>query len=267
MSIARRSTTRTAENSACCIRCKATPDLSSRSLQARQWLRYATCFQPFMRARALVAAICLIAGCATNPVTGKRELALVSEAQELQIGQQAAEQTRSEIGLVKDDALQAYVHAVGAKLAAGSERPQLPWSFQVVDDPTPNAFALPGGFIFVTRGLMGYMGSEAQLASVLGHEIGHVTARHSVQQMSQAQIAQLGLGVGMIFVPELQQFGDWLGSGLQLLFLKHGRDAERQADELGFRYALEKRYDVREMADVFETLQQLSQQGSRSPLP
>src|SRR5262245_34415865 len=70
------------------------------------------------------------------------------------------------------------------------ERPQLPWSFQVVDDPTPNAFALPGGYIFVTRGLMGYMDSEAELAAVLGHEIGHVTARHSVQQISRAQIAQ-----------------------------------------------------------------------------
>jgi predicted Zn-dependent protease len=216
----------------------------------------------------LVALAVLVASCASNPVTGKRQLALVSEPQELEMGKQAAEQTRQEIGLVKDDGLQSYVHGVGAKLAADSERPQLPWSFQVVDDPTPNAFALPGGYIFITRGLMSYMDSEAELAAVLGHEIGHVTARHSVQQISRAQIAQLGLGLGMILAPDLQGLGNLLGSGLQLLFLKYGRDAERQADELGFKYALQDKYDVREMDDVFSSLQAVSQQQeSRSPLP
>jgi predicted Zn-dependent protease len=184
------------------------------------------------------------------------------------MGKQAAEEARQSIGLVKDDALQSYVQEVGVKLAADSERPQLPWSFQVVDDPTPNAFALPGGYIFITRGLMSYMDSEAELAAVLGHEIGHVTARHSVQQISRAQVAQLGLGLGMILAPELQPVGNLLGSGLQLLFLKYGRDAERQADELGFRYALQDKYDVREMDDVFASLQRISQQQeSRSPLP
>ena len=216
---------------------------------------------------AIVAFCALLAGCATNPVTGERQLALVSEPQELEMGKQAAEETRKGIGVVKDDGLQAYVQRVGTQLAAHSERPQLPWSFQVVDDPTPNAFALPGGYIFVTRGLMGYMNSEAELAAVLGHEIGHVTARHSVQQISRAQIAQLGLGLGMILAPDLQQFGNLLGSGLQLLFLKYGRDAERQADELGFGYALHNKYDVREMDDVFESLQSLAAQQKQSPLP
>jgi predicted Zn-dependent protease len=217
---------------------------------------------------ALVLGVALpMAGCTTNPVTGEPQLSLVSEPQEIEMGKQAAEQTRQSIGLVKNDGLQNYVRQVGTKLAADSERPELPWSFQVVDDPTPNAFALPGGFIFVTRGLMTYMNSEAELAAVLGHEIGHVTARHSVQQISRAQIAQLGLGVGMIFVPELQQFGNLLGSGLQLLFLKYGRDAERQADELGFRYALQEKYDVREMDDVFMSLQRIGNQEKRSPLP
>jgi predicted Zn-dependent protease len=222
--------------------------------------------------RTLITAFAIVlpavmTGCATNPVSGKQELALVSESQELEMGKQAAEQTRQGIGLVKNDALQSYVQNVGAKLAADSQRPQLPWSFQVVDDPTPNAFALPGGYIFVTRGLMGYMDSEAELAAVLGHEIGHVTARHSVQQISRAQLAQLGLGLGMIFAPDLQQFGNLMGSGLQLLFLKFGRDAERQADELGFGYALHDRYDVREMDDVFESLQSISRQQKQSPLP
>jgi predicted Zn-dependent protease len=191
----------------------------------------------------LAAALLLIAACATNPVTGERELALVSESQEIELGRQTAEQVQRSIGLVDNAALQDYVQRVGASLAAESQRPELPWTFRVVEDPTPNAFALPGGFIFITRGLLGYMDSEAELAAVLGHEIGHVTARHSVQQISRAQLAQLGLGLGMILVPEIQQFGDLLGSGLQLLFLKYGRDAERQADDLGFDYALRERIE------------------------
>src|SRR5690606_6959089 len=119
--------------------------------------------------------------------------------------------------LVDDPALQAYVDAIGQRLAANSERPDLPWSFAVVEDPTPNAFALPGGPIFVTRGMMNLMTNEAQLASVLGHEIGHVTARHHVTQMSRSQLAQIGLGIGGLIVPELQQFGDLAGAGLQLV--------------------------------------------------
>jgi predicted Zn-dependent protease len=85
---------------------------------------------------------------------------------------------------------------VGARLAAGSERPDLPWTFRVVDDPSVNAFALPGGFIYVTRGIMAHLTNEAELAAVLGHEIGHVTARHSVNQMSKSELASLGLGIG-----------------------------------------------------------------------
>jgi predicted Zn-dependent protease len=228
------------------------------------------CHRHALRLTALIlpfAGALALSGCATNPVTGKSQLALVSEPQEIEMGKQAAEETRQSIGLVKNDSLQTYVHDVGLKLAKDSERPELPWSFQVVDDPTPNAFALPGGYIFVTRGLLTYMNSEAELAAVLGHEIGHVTARHSVQQISRAQIAQLGLGLGMILAPDLQPLGNLLGSGMQLLFLKYGRDAERQADELGFRYALQEKYDVREMDDVFVSLQKISQQEHRSPLP
>jgi predicted Zn-dependent protease len=216
--------------------------------------------------RLTIVCAALVA-CARNPVTGERELALISETQELELGKQAAEQARQAIGLVDDEELQAYVQGVGTALAADSERPELPWSFQAVDDPTPNAFALPGGFIFITRGMLNYMDSEAELAAVLGHEIGHVTARHGVQQVSRAQLAQLGLGLGMVLLPELQPYGDLLGSGLQLLFLKYGRDAERQADELGFQYALKDNYDVREMDDVFATLQRIGEAEKQSPLP
>jgi predicted Zn-dependent protease len=132
----------------------------------------------------------------------------------------------------------------------------------VVNDASVNAFALPGGFIYVTRGLLAHMNSEAELATVLGHEIGHVTARHSVQQISKAQLATLGLGIGSIVSSDVAQFAGLASQGLQVLFLKYGRDAENQADDLGFRYALGQNYDVREMANVFETLNRASQAGS-----
>ena len=222
---------------------------------------------PSRRALFAVLATAALAACATNPVTGKREIALISEGQEIEMGKQAAGEVAASIGLVNDQALQSYVQNIGAQLAAKSERPGLPWSFGVVDDPSPNAFALPGGFIFVTRGMLGLMDNEAELASVLGHEIGHVTARHSVSQMSKTQLAQLGLGVGMIFSETLRNYGDLAGQGLGLLFLKYGRDDERQADELGFKYALTDGYDVRQMADVFRSLQRIGEASGQSPLP
>jgi predicted Zn-dependent protease len=222
-----------------------------------------------VRAVATTMLVCaLAAGCAVNPVTGRRQLALISEAQEIQIGQQASQEVAQQLGLVDNQPLQQYVQQIGERLARESERPNLPWSFRVVDDPTPNAFALPGGFIFLTRGMMDLMDSEAELAAVLGHEIGHVTARHSVTQMSRAQLAQIGLGVGSIFFPEAAQtFGGLAQTGMQLLFLSHGRDAERQSDELGFRYALREGYDVREMDDIFATLMRIGETSGRSSVP
>ncbi|HET9439630.1 MAG TPA: M48 family metalloprotease [Longimicrobiales bacterium] len=220
-----------------------------------------------MRKIYLLAATSLLAACATNPATGRREISLVSESQEIQMGQEAAQQVEQSLGLVKDAELQAYVRRIGGELARQSERPQLPWRFGVIDDPTPNAFALPGGPVYITRGLMNLMSSEAELASVLGHEIGHITARHSAQMMTRAQLGQIGLIAAVLVRPELAQFGDLLSGGMQLLFLKYGRDAERQADELGFKYALTENYDVSEMDDVFLSLQRLGEIEGRSGLP
>lgn len=214
---------------------------------------------------ALVAAFAT--ACARNPVTGKRQLALVSEKQEIELGQQAAQQVTAQMGRYPDPKLQAYVEGLGKRLAAGSERPGLPWSFTVLDDPAVNAFALPGGPIFVTRGILGYMTSEAELVSVLGHEIGHVTARHSVEQLSKAQLAQVGIGLGSILSPEVAQLGQVAGAGLQLLFLKFGRDAERQADELGFKYMVAHRYDPRAMASMFQTLDRSSGAQGQGRVP
>jgi predicted Zn-dependent protease len=203
---------------------------------------------------AVLAGAIALSACATNPATGQRQLALISESQEVEMGRQAAQEVQQTLGFVNDPELQAYVQGIGRALAAQSERPDLPWQFQVVDDPTPNAFALPGGFIYVTRGMMNLMTSEAELASVLGHEIAHVTARHSVSQISKQQVAQLGLGLGSIFFPTVQELSPLLGSGLSLLFLKYGRDDERQADELGFAYATRQGYSASEFGDVFEAL-------------
>src|SRR5574338_509596 len=183
------------------------------------------------------------------------------------MGQQAAEEAKATYGLVDNPALQQYVSSVGLKIAKTTERPELPWAFYVIDDASVNAFALPGGPVFITRGILGAMNNEAELASVVGHEIGHVTARHSVQQMSQQQLAQLALGVGAVLSPTVAQFGDIAAQGLGLLFLKYGRDDERQADDLGFRYALTNGYDVREMDDVFRSLQRLGDASKQSPLP
>ena len=164
-----------------------------------------------------------VSACATNPVTGERQLALISESQEIAMGREAAQEAEASIGLVDDAGLQTYVKNIGAKLAASSERPALPWTFGVVDDPTPNAFALPGGFIYVTRGMMNLMDSEAELASVLGHEIGHVTARHAVTMISRQQLTQLGLGLGGVLFPDIGPATQALGAGMQLLFLRYGR--------------------------------------------
>ncbi len=218
-------------------------------------------------ALVVLPVVLALVTCARNPVTGKRQLALVSEEQEIALGKQAAEEIVQTVGAYPDPALQAYVEGVGMKMAARSERPKLPWRFVVLDDPTVNAFALPGGPVFVTRGILGHLNSEAELAAVLGHEIGHITARHSVQQISKAQVAQLGLGVGMVLSEDLRKIAPVAGAGLQLLFLRFGRDAERQSDELGFRYMLDRGYDPRQMATVFTTLERTSAQAGGPGLP
>jgi predicted Zn-dependent protease len=208
-----------------------------------------------------VAAILAVAGCARNPVTGERELSLISQSQEISMGQEAAKEVVASIGAVQDQALQSYVSALGMNIARNSERPSLPWSYTVIEDPAVNAFALPGGPVFVTRGILAHMNSEAELVSVLGHETGHITAKHSVSQISKQQLAQIGLVATVLVKPELAQFGDLAMEGLGLMFLKFSRDDETQADELGFKYMVKAGYDPHEMAKMFQTLQRLSGEG------
>ena len=205
--------------------------------------------------------------CARNPATGKNEISLVSESQEIQMGQEYAQQIVKSMGVYDDKKVQDYVSRLGLGMAAKSERPKLPWAFYVMDDPTVNAFALPGGSIFITRGILTHMNNEAELVGVLGHEIGHVTARHSVQQMTRQQIAQIGLGVGSIISSDVAQYAGLAAQGLGVLFLKYGRDAESQSDQLGFKYMVRDGYDPRGMATMFETLARVSKLEGAGDIP
>lgn len=226
-------------------------------------MRLPALLQPALRgAVALFLAVALTT-CARNPVTGKNELSLVSESQEISMGREYAGQVTQEMGVYPDSGVQRYVNRLGKELAAGTERPALPWNFTVMDDPTVNAFALPGGFIFVTRGILTHMNSEAELATVVGHEIGHVTARHSVQQMTRQQIAQIGMVAGAIASDKIAQNLGLISQVVGILSLKYSRDDESQADGLGFRYSLNDGYDVRKMVDMFAILQRISAQGGQ----
>ncbi len=208
-----------------------------------------------------------LSGCATNPATGEREFSLMSEQQEIQIGQEQDAQVREEMGVYDDQPLQQYISGVGMKLAQTSERPGLPWHFAVVDQPAVNAFALPGGYIYITRGILPYLGSEAQLAGVLGHEIGHVTARHAASQYSRQVGAGLGLLIGSILVPEARPFADLGQAGLSVLFLKYSRDDEAQADALGVRYASRAGWDPEGVPRMLTTLGRIEAAGETHGVP
>jgi len=215
----------------------------------------------------LLVAACAALACATNPATGAKELILISESQEIAMGQGYDKDVVASIGLYGDSGIQRWIQQFGAQLAATSERPNLPWTFQVVDDPVVNAFAIPGGYIYVTRGILAHLNSEAELAGVVGHEIGHVTARHSVSQMSKQQLAQMGLAIGSIASPDFERYAGLASAGLGVLFLKFSRDAESQADHLGLRYMRRARYDAREMPHVFEMLTRVSQAQGGGRIP
>ena len=209
----------------------------------------------------------LLAGCATNPVTGAREFVMMSEAQEIAMGREADVEVRRQMGLYEDDALQRYVEEIGLALATRSHRPELPWSFAIVDSPAINAFALPGGFIYLTRGIMPFLSDEADLAGVLGHEIGHVTARHTVRAYTRASGAQLGLLIGSIFSPAARAVGGLAETGLGVLFLRYGRDAELQADRLGAEYAAISGWDPAGVRDMLSTLSRISEGADRRGVP
>ncbi len=213
----------------------------------------------FISSIAMFCLLLLLAACVRNPVTGKKQFGVMSFENEVAMGQAYDPQIVAQFGLYEDATLQAYINQKGKQMAAISHRPELPYDFKIVDSPVVNAFAVPGGFVYFTRGIMAHFNNEAEFAGVLGHEIGHITARHSVKQQRDAQLMQVGLVAGMIAKPELAQFAGSASQGLQLLMLKFGRDAESQSDELGVEYSSKIGYDAHEMANFFETLARKSQ--------
>ncbi|MFT2011363.1 M48 family metalloprotease [Pontibacter sp. 13R65] len=213
------------------------------------------------------AAILFLNSCSSDPVTGKKELMLLSEEQEVELGKQADPEIVAQFGLYQDPALQQFMQEKGQQMAAISHRSKLEHHFKVLDSPVINAFAVPGGYVYFTRGILAHFNNEAQFAGVLGHEIGHVAARHSAQQQSKGVLAQFGLVLGRIIAPEFEGFANAASQGVGLLFLKFGRDDERESDRLGVEYATKLGYDAAEMADFFNTLQRTQESSDGEEMP
>ena len=191
----------------------------------------------------------LLVGCSTNPVTGKQDFVLMSEKQELELGRKYHKEVLKQYKIYKNPKLQAYIEEIGERLAAQSHRKDLVFHFYLLDSPQVNAFATPGGYIYITRGIMAYMQEEAHLAGVIGHEIGHVTARHGVQQHAQSQAAGLlgaliTIGTGS---SELGQVSNLLGGAV---VRGYGRADELESDRLGAEYLAKTNYDPQKMLDV-----------------
>lgn len=198
-------------------------------------------------------AACQLPGCATNPVTGKQDFVLMSESDEIRLGRQYSQEITREMPAYGDPELTAYVNEVGQRVAGASHRPGLSYHFTVLDSQMVNAFALPGGYIYITRGILAYLNSEAELAAVLGHEVGHVTARHSVRQHSAATAtgvagAILGATTG---VQASQDLFNVLGKAL---LSGYGREHELEADRLGAQYLARTGYDPQAMLEVIGVL-------------
>ncbi len=223
------------------------------------------------RSAALAVALCgaaILYGCAVNPATGRREFSFVSESQEIAMGRESDPAATAQFGGLYPDAdWQTYVTSLGMALAQVSERPDLPWSFKLVDHELINAFALPGGFIYVTRGILVNMNSEAELVGVLGHEAGHVTARHGAQRMTQQQLGMIGFIGGAILSETVRNNAGTVMQGLQLLSLKYSRDDEAQSDALGYRYMLKTQHDPQGISNVMRMLESTSPSAGEMGVP
>ncbi len=214
----------------------------------------------------LTTATFLLSTCARNPVTGKKEFMLMSESQEIALGQEADPSIIAEYGLYDNATLQNFITAKGKEMAAISHRSNLPFQFKIVDSPVVNAFALPGGYVYFTRGIMAHFNNEAEFAGVLGHEIGHITARHGASQYSKQILAQVALVGGMVVSEDFRKFSDLASTGLGLLFLKFGRGDESEADEIGVVYSTNIGYNAHMMGDFFRTLEAIgTESGSSIP--
>ncbi len=225
---------------------------------AARWMRRR--LVPF----AAMLALLFTLHCARDYVTGKRTFTLITEADEIALGREADPQILAEFGVYDDPRLVAYVDEIGQAIARVSHRPNLKYTFRVVDSPVVNAFALPGGWVYFTRGILAHFNSEAELAGVMGHEVGHIVARHGAEQLSRAQLAGLAIGIGAALSPEFRKFSKFAEVGIGLLFLKFSRDQESESDRLGVEYATRLGYNAHEMANFFKTIARLSEKSGGS---
>jgi predicted Zn-dependent protease len=213
----------------------------------------------------LAGLILVTSSCSRNPVTGKKEVMLMSESQEISMGKSADPEVIAQYGLYDNSTLQSFINTKGKEMASISHRPNLPFEFKILDSHIVNAFALPGGYVYFTRGIMGHFNNEAEFMGVLGHEIGHVTARHTGKMMTKQMLTQIAFIGGLIVSADFRKFADVAQQGVGLLFLKFSRDHESESDKLGVDYSTKVGYNAHEMAGFFKTLQSLSGDEGRIP--
>lgn len=214
-----------------------------------------------------VVLLLFVNSCAVNPVTGKRDLMLISEQREIAMGAESDPGVISYFGLYEDEKLQEFINVKGKEMAAISHRPHLNYQFRILDSPVINAFAVPGGYVYFTRGILAHFNNEAEFAGVLGHEIGHITARHSAKQYSKQMFYQGLFMVGMVASKEFRQFSDAASQSLGLLFLRFSRENETESDRLGVEYSTRVGYDASKMANFFQTLDRMQKQTGAEPVP
>ena len=218
----------------------------------------------FLRLSALASAG-VIVGCAVNPVTGEKQFMLVSEDWEVQVDQENSPlQFSADYGATQDRALNQYINQVGTAMAAGTHRPNMPYSFRCVNATYINAYAFPGGSIAATRGIMLSLESEAELAALLGHELGHVNARHTAQQMSKSMLTQaIVAGVSAYAASKDELYGDIASAigmiGAGVLLASYSRDNEREADYLGMKYMTQTGYGTKGFVELMAMLNSLHQ--------
>jgi predicted Zn-dependent protease len=220
-----------------------------------------------LRIFSFLLAFTLILSCAVNPVTGKKQLMLMSEDQEAQLGLSYDPQVVATFGEYQTVSLLPFIQGKETEMGKVSHRPNIEYHVRILDSPVVNAFAVPGGYIYLTRGILAQLNNEAELMGILGHEMGHIAARHSVSQQSKQQLGQLLLIGGMIASQKFAQYAEYAMQGMQLLFLKFSRDDERMADALGVEYSSKLGYDAHKMADFFKVLQKMSLADGQAGVP
>ena len=214
------------------------------------------------RARRTLLATLLLVACSRNPATGRLQFALPSDAEEIELGRSADAEVHASMPTYDEQpAVRALVAEVGARLSAHSERAGLPWQYTVLDEPAVNAFALPGGFVYVTRGLLAHLESTDELAAVLAHETGHVTARHGVVQLRKQATARRSVGIFRVIDPNLQHIGGFAARTAGLALLAYSREDEHEADDLAIRYVDAAGFRRDALVRVFAVLTALARRG------